>query len=285
MKNIFLILFVLLLCACEKVINLDLPERGSRIVVNGLITDQKTVYSVTLTKTTKYNFTYSTTNLVYEKKAIVIVSDDAGNKDTLPEISPGNYRTHLNKLQGVIGRSYKVDIFTIDGNHFQSDMEKMLPVAKIDSIYFTRDYNDKYNGDPNSYRCDIYIDWHDPANEINYYLRSMSYYWNGQWHDNVQWNWVFNDKYFNGEYLKKDNVNESYSGKNWTFKLNQYSLTKNAYDFWNLVHEQTQSGGDNTNSMTVPLIGNVYNVNNPNDYTLGYFQVSALTTAQIYINR
>jgi hypothetical protein len=84
--------------------------------------------------------------------------------------------------------------------------------------------------------------------------------------------------------LKKENITESYGGKNWKFKLSQYSLTKKAYDFWNLVHEQTQSG-DNYSNSSVPLIGNVYNVDNPDDYALGYFQVSALATKEIYIDR
>ena len=85
--------------------------------------------------------------------------------------------------------------------------------------------------------------------------------------------------------MTKDNVNEGYGGINWLFRLNQYSLTEKTYNFWNLVHEQTNLSGDGYSNAAVPLIGNIYNSDNPKDYALGYFQVSAKTTAKIYINR
>jgi hypothetical protein len=284
MKILMLTIFILIIYGCEQIINLDLPEKDSRLVVSGLITNENTVYYVKITKTSKYTFKYNLNNEDNVKGALVIVNDNIGNIDTLDEVKPGNYRTHIDKIKGTIGRSYKVSIITDDGKRFESDMEKMPDVPMIDSIYFQRDISKKSPDNPDYYLYDIYIDWHEPADQTNYYLRSMSYYWGGEWHDNVQWNWVFNDKYINGNFLQKDNVNESYGGKNWIFKLNQYSLTKSAYDFWNLVYEQTQSDGDNANS-AVPLIGNIYNTENPNDYALGYFQVSALTTIQVNINR
>jgi hypothetical protein len=286
MKKIIQFFFsALMFSSCEKVIQLDLPDLDSRIVVDGLITNEDTTYNVILTRTTKYNFVYDTTKLEYEEGALVIVSDDVNNIDTLEEITPGKYRTHQNKIRGQIGRTYKADIFTKAGTHFLSMPEQMLDVPKIDSIYFTRDFNDISPDNPQYYKYTIYVDYHDPANVHNYYLRNMSYFWANKWHDNVQWNWVFNDKYSNGMYLKKDIANDGYGGRNWLFRLNQYSLTEKAYTFWNLVHEQTNLSGDGYSNASVPLIGNIYNVNNPKDYALGYFQVSAKVTAEIYINR
>ena len=284
MKQVAVIFFILLLCSCEKVIRLDLPDRDPRLVVDGLLTNEKSPCYVTLSKTTKYTFIYDTSTVIHEEGAVVIISDDSGTADTLQETTAGKYMTHPEKIQGAVGRSYKIDIFTGDGKHYASEMEQMLAVAKIDSIYFSRDQTITDPTNPSYYLYDIYINWHDPANEPNYYLRDMSYYWSGRWHENVQWNWVFSDKYIDGSYLEKDNVNESYGGKGWSFRLNQYSLTKQAYDFWNLVHQQTQQGNDYANS-SVPLIGNIINADNPNDYALGYFQVSAKTTADLYIDR
>lgn len=281
--NVLLIL-TLALFGCEEVINLDLPNRDSNIVVDGLITNESALFTIKLTKTTKYSFKYDPLKVEYEKEALVIITDNTGIIDTLSEIYPGNYRTHISGIKGIIGRSYKIDIFTKEGKHYVSDMEEMLDVPKFDSIYFVRDYNDKLEGSTSSYKYIIYTNMHEPGNTTNYYLRSISYYWSDQWHDNIQWNWVFNDKYINGKYLQKDIISEGYGGKNWRLKLSQYSLTKRAYDFWNLIHEQTQSGDGYANS-SVPLIGNVYNADDPNDFALGYLQVSAKTTAEVYINR
>ena len=286
MKSIVYILFIVLLFySCEKIVNMDLPERNSRLVIDGLITNEDTTYYVKLTKTTKYNYKYQISNIDFETGALVIISDDYGNIDTLGEISSGIYCTHKTKIIGEIGRSYKVEIYTQAGKHYQSNMEKMPDVPLFDSIYYSRDQNVRDPENSTNYLFDVYVDWQDPSNVKNYYLRSMSYYWSNQWHDNVQWNWVFNDKFFDGLYMKKDIINESYGGYNWWLRISQYSLTKEAYDFWYLVHQQTMEAGDDLANTTVPLIGNVYNAANPDDYALGYFQVSAKTTAQIFVGK
>lgn len=284
-KFAYLIVAVTLICACEKVVTLDLDERDPRIVVDALLTNENTTHYVKLTKTSKYTFKYTPAMAEVEKGATVIITDNTGLTDTLTEVSPGNYATHIGKMQGVVGRSYKIDIYTTAGKHFTSNMEEMVDVPKIDSIYFERDKNDISPENPKQYKFRIYCNMHDPANVENYYLRSVSYYWAKQWHDNIQWNWVFNDKYFNGLYLQKTMIQENYGGVDWIFRLNQYSLNKNAYKFWLQVHLQTMETDSDLTNTSVPLIGNVYNANNPSDYTLGYFQVSAKTTAEVHINK
>ena len=53
----------------------------------------------------------------------------------------------------------------------------------------------------------------------------------------------------------------------------------------NLLDQQLYPPDDGVVSSSVPLIGNVYNIENPDDYALGYFQVSGKDVAQVYINR
>ena len=284
-KVICFSVLLFMVCACRKVIQLDLPLRDPCLVVNGLFTNDSTSYIVTLSRTTKYDFTYNPTSQDFEGGAVVVVSDNVGNIDTLKEISTGTYKTDSTKIEGIIGRGYKIDIYTQEGQHFKSNFEVMHAVPKIDSIYFVRDQNDRSTDNSAYYKFMVYVDWHDPAEMSNYYLWNVSYFWSNQWHNNILWNWVFNDKYINGNFVKKDLVQSDYGGYNWTFKLSQYSLSENAYNFWNLVHEQTQLSGDGIANSTQPLFGNVFNADNPNDYALGYFQVSAKTTATVYITK
>ena len=284
MKKILVSLFIVcFLIGCEDIIDLDLPERDFRVVVDGLITNDSASYTIKLTKTSKYTFEYDTAQGNFETEALVIVSDNIGNIDTLEEGNPGIYKTHTSNIVGVIGRSYRIDIFTQDGKHYQSKEEKMLDIPKIDSIYFDRDTSIKSPDNPDYYLYDIYVDWQDQADISNYYLRNVSYYWSNQWHDNIQWNWVFSDKYFDGQLLQKQLVQEEYGGYRWYFKLNQYSLSKDAYDFWILVQQQTAQSDAYSNA-AVPLIGNVFNVEDHDDFALGYFQVSAKTSAVVYID-
>jgi hypothetical protein len=286
MKRIlFGCIIILIFSNCEEVVQLDLPERDPRLVVEGLVTNEDTPYYVKLTHTTKYTFEYQPGTFEYEEGAIVVISSNTGLVDTLLERSPGIYRTDDPDFRGLPGCQYRLDIFTLDGNHYQSHWEEMLSVPYIDSIYFSRDMEDRSPDNPDYYLYNIYIDWQEPAGIENYYLRNMAYFWSGEWHNNVLWNWVFNDKYIDGISFEGDLIHQAHGGVNWLLKVSQFSLTRDAYRFWRLVHEQTVLSENDLSNSAVPLFGNVYNVETPDEYTLGYFQVSAVSNAEIYVDR
>lgn len=286
MKKILYIFIILLTTAsCEEVIDLDLPFNDQRLVVDGLITSQQKQYTIKLALTEKYDFKYHINNSNKVSGAIVIVKDDVGNIDTLSETSAGEYKTNSNIIIGTIGRTYTLEIHTPDGAIWLSKPETMEPVPPIDSIYFERDKNDVSEDNPEYYKFTVYTDWHDPIDIDNYYLRNIEYNWGDTWHENITWNWVFNDKYINGKQIKKSILAQDYGGYPFYIRLNQFSLTKSAYTFWNLVHEQTAISGNDMVNASVPLFGNVYNKKNPNQYTLGYFQVSAHTSKTVFIDR
>jgi hypothetical protein len=281
------ILFVTCIFACfgcEEVINLDLPNSNPKLVVDGLITDLHEPCIVTISKTSQYNFDNSNTQALIEG-AIVILKDDAGNIDTLDEISTGRYVSDTSKILGVVGRSYSIEIQTLDFGNWISNPEKMVAVPKIDSIYFERDWTDRSTENPIYYKYRVFIDWQDPANEKNFYLRNVSYFWGNVWHSNFTWNWVIDDKYFDGNEMVKYLISEDYGGVGFIVKLKQYSLTADAYRFWGLVIEQTLLTSDAVVNSSVPLYGNVFNNDNPSEYALGYFQISAVDSAIVDINR
>ncbi len=273
--TIILLFFVI---GCTKVIQLDLPLENPRLVVHGLITNDTTLLvapsSFVLSRSSQY--IYKDTTPDYETGAKVILTDNIGNIDTLPEVMNGRYDINYNIIKGVIGRGYKVDIYTKEGQHYKSDFEVMAAVPPIDTIYSA--YS-PYPGNSTLKNYTIYADWQDPPNIANYYLWTAAYNYYGATHPNQNWFSVFNDKYINGEYIKNDIVNKGWTGDlGFNFILYVYSLSENAFNFWNLLQEQTIPAQYNsTVNSNVPLIGNVYNANNPNDYALGYFQVSAIT--------
>lgn len=269
------------ICSCEEKIALDLRQSDPHLVVEGLITDEDTSYYVAISNTTKYSFKYSPNNASRESGAIVIISDNQGIVDTLAEVSEGVYKT--NHIKGKVGSSYLLEIWTKTGGHYKTDYEEMLPTPEIDSFYFERDkedWNSAY-----SYAITFYLNWQDPPDENNYYLWQYRYYWNGQWHDNEEWKWVLSDKYFNGFHNNRYELYTGYGGKDWSISFCQYSLSKDAFDFWQIVQKLTQeASGDELSNISAPLIGNIKNLNNPDEYVLGYFQVSAKRRISLYIN-
>jgi len=281
----FITAFILLIAlSCTKTIDLDLPLKDSRLVVEGIITNEDTSYTVKLSNTTKYSYVYNNTEINYETGAKVVISDDASISDTLKEKSKGIYISNPEHIRGVIGRKYFVDILTKDGRHYISQPEVMLNVPKIDSIYFTRNYSDRSPTYPGAYGYKIYIKWKDPEDTVNYYMQIVSYYWNKTWQQQNEWNTIFNDFSFDGKVINRL-ADQSYGEGYFSVKINLYALSKSNYDFWNILYQQKYSNDNGEVDLQVPLVGNIFNANNPNDYAIGYFQVSATSSAMVYVNR
>lgn len=128
MKNIVNILLTgLLLMACEKVIDLNYKDNPSRIIIQGNVTNEAGPYYVKITKSVSLKDTGSYPSI---DDAIVTISDDAGNSDTLSTLGNGTYRT--NRLTGVAGRTYTLTVQAADQTYTaQSTMPQQV---RFDSI-------------------------------------------------------------------------------------------------------------------------------------------------------
>lgn len=106
MKNIVSILFIaLLLTGCEKVIDLNYKSNQSRIIIQGNVTNEAGPYYVKIIRSINLKDTGSYPTI---DDAIVRISDDAGNSETLTTLGNGTYGTRL--LAGVAGRTYTLTV-------------------------------------------------------------------------------------------------------------------------------------------------------------------------------
>jgi len=130
MKNIVNILFTGLLfifTGCEKVIDLNYKSNPSRIIIQGNITNEAGPYYVKITKSVGLKDTGSYPTI---DDAIVTISDDAGNSDTLSMLGHGSYRT--NRLTGVEGRTYTLRVQA--GDQTYTAQSTMPQQVRFDSI-------------------------------------------------------------------------------------------------------------------------------------------------------
>ena len=107
-----LFIAVLFLTSCEKVITLPIENNESKVVIEGDITDQPGPYFVKLSRS--INLSESNKYPIISD-AIVVISDNAGVKDTLKHLTAGIYRTKL--IKGVYGRTYFLDV-NVDNKHY-----------------------------------------------------------------------------------------------------------------------------------------------------------------------
>ena len=114
LNRIYIITFLIGLSSCQQVINVDLNSASPKIVIDGSISDQSGPYTVTLSQTVNYD---QDNTFPPVTGAIVVISDDAGNVDTLKEVTAGTYQT--SKLQGVQNRTYTLSV-TSNGENYSA---------------------------------------------------------------------------------------------------------------------------------------------------------------------
>jgi hypothetical protein len=135
-----LVLLVLLVqAACVKEIPLESKFGEKRLVVEGMMTNEATPYSVKLSYLFGLDTYIGLDEVDYEDGAIVTLSDLAGPSTPMEHVDRGVYQSSDPSFIGEVGHEYQLTILTPDGKKYLSRPEKMLPVPPIDSAY--TDYN------------------------------------------------------------------------------------------------------------------------------------------------
>lgn len=162
MKNIVSILFIAtLFTSCEKVVELKYKSNQSRIIIEANITNDAGPYLVKITKSISLPETgnYPTVN-----NAVVTISDDAGNNETLTPQGNGIYSTTT--LKGVEGRTYTLIVQAENQTYTaQSIMPQHVPFdsVKVEKLIIFRET--EYNLIP------VY---NDPITKGNHYRFVLS---------------------------------------------------------------------------------------------------------------
>jgi hypothetical protein len=128
---------VILLDGCIDPFYVPTLKNEMVVVVEGMITDQPGPYFVELSYSNNINEQLSFVNKV--QQASVLLLDDHGHSELLREVTPGTYQTSETGIRGIVGNEYHIVITLTDGNVYESEPEKMLPVGKIRKVYYEFD--------------------------------------------------------------------------------------------------------------------------------------------------
>ncbi len=283
----------------------------SLLVVEGLVTDEAVPYEVRLSRSVPNE------DSVPERitDATVYISDETGNKTYLGLTGEGYYATDPEAFRGVIGKTYTLHITTADGREYTSDPATMLPVPGIEDIYYERDR--EYSGDQREILdgLRIYVDTEVGSGERQYLRWEYEETWKFKLTDykrfnfindslilpitevkDICWKTVKSSAIMEGsivpgkdDYIKKapvcfiapaksDRLTQQYS-----MLVKQYSLSKEAFEFWNNLKKVNESGGSIFDEQPYLVISNIICLNDPGERVLGYFQVSAVQQERMYI--
>ncbi|MFW5762208.1 MAG: DUF4249 domain-containing protein [Cyclobacteriaceae bacterium] len=310
LRQIFYVVFFLLITSCIEEYQLNTSENPRLLVVNGQITDQPGPYEVELHYSGVFgqnsDFSQSINN------AEVYLEDNEGNLEQMRSIGLGKYMSKADGIQGKIGNQYWLNITLPDGSSYRSLPETLLPVPEIDSLYYRIEEEIRYdptNRPYTSIRFPIYASVADPVGTDNFY----------------RWDWdaieqiftnvpspppiitsdtivttcylipslkksnqiiVAGDQFNNGNAFEQLIYKLPYDrSSHFLITIYQYSLTEKAYDYWQLVKQESRRSGSIFDPAPANVVGNIIPENNTAQEALGYFTASAVTSKKLLVDR
>ena len=275
--RLFAAAFVVSLAACERVVEVDLPEGERLLVVEARV--ERVAGQTSGRQRVRLTTTYPYFNKAAPppaRGATVRLSDDAGNAATVVESAaePGVYETGA--FVGEPGRAY---LLTIDWEGDRYEARDTMPrVAPIDTLYFAE--RNGVLGPREGLRATI--DFRDPAGSRDYYL------WD-QLVDGARL--IAPDSAFRIRVVASDDLIagqrvtgfQPYDGiavrAGQTVTVRQLGLSGQAYRYWLAVSDQTINDGSPFAVTPASVRGNVANRTHPARRALGYFFASEVAEA------
>jgi len=294
-----LILLALILQACVEKFYPDIEEYENILVVDGMVTDENRPCLVRLSRT----FSYEDFNSNPESGATVIITDDEGLPFYLEEKDPGNYYTDTSSFRGIAGGRYQLQIILADGKEYQSDyvMLKKAPlVENLDVRYEekeTRVQNVVTRG------IQFYLNTHDPMNETRYYRWEWEETWEFTvpmqapnkidrfkcWKSNMSRSIMLG----NTNHLTSDRIIDyplHYVTDEtnrlrilYSLLVRQYAISQAAYEFWKMHDDLSENSGTLFDPIPTRVGGNIYNLTDPGEPVMGYFEASGVSTRRVFV--
>ena len=307
--------------ACVDPYEVKVPEGAQLLTVEGIISTGPGPHAITLTRSATYGSIFE--GLIRPVSlATVIVIDNEGTVTFLTEAvdKRGTYFTPAN-FRAQVGKSYTLQILTIDGKVYTSTPEKVAAVPVIQNLDIrTVIIPTEGNNLPKS-GIQLIVELKDPADQNNFY------YWkNGpavyiletrpdlftprpsnsnpnltpQPKDccaqcfryeagNNQSIFVTKDDNFNGLTTKIPAAFIADDGFRFVNKyrmdLKQYSISQGAYRFLRLIKQQAEISGSIFDPPPANLRGNMISLDNPDEVILGYFIAAGETSRRIYVDK
>ncbi len=257
-KLYFLLIFLGFLTSCEDVIDVELNDAPSRLVVEANLNiwdDGNSSAMVKLTTTSPY----FNNDVPYVTDANVMVTDENGVVYNFNYTQDGVYMATIPLL---LNLAYTLKI--IYKGETYSATEQLYPVSPLEYVEQCDDGG--FSGED----IELKAFFTDPENERNFYFfEGLS-----ERGDALD---VYKDEFFDGNtifgyYL----VDDLAPGDEVQFNL--YGVSEAYYNFMFILLQQTSGGGGPFETQPATVRGNIINETNAANYPLGYFRISEVST-------
>ena len=274
--NISLAFFLILtFSACQEVVELDVPTSDPRVAIVGRVTDSEGT-RVTVSVSAPY-FSQTTTPKVNDAR-VLLFEDGVMVSELTRDSLDGVYSSTYN---GFVGKTYEIQVEIPSGsaNYKQSTWrsfpELLKPTVVLDS------FNVRLLRRPIVFEDGFYA---------QVYFRELpgrgDYYRITRWRNDsliTQDINITDDEAIDGFYFGQSPIPAfAYTGPlerdGDSLGLEISSITEDYYSYLALIVTQVFQVGSTFDPPPAPVIGNIYNVDNKEEYGFGYFAASALAT-------
>jgi len=300
-KYLLLGLLIYLAYSCKHTYDPPkLPFSTRILVVSGLINvGQDVPTSISLSRAQSL----SDTNLYTpELGASVSLEQQNGPTYILQSQDGGNYLIdHLNLDPSYL---YRLNITTSDGVKYNSDFVPAKKAPAIDSLTWEQDKD-----------VTIYVYTHDPTNSTIYYRWDYTETWN--YMSNIQTPWGIVGRHIfakdsltqtdscwrtsnstdiilgSSQALSNDVIshqpvttipqNDEKISKRYSILVRQYALTKDAYQFHQILFRNTEQTGSLYDPQPSQLSTNLHCLTNPDQPVIGFVSASSVEEKRIFI--
>lgn len=225
-SNHCVLMLLMFLASCTQVIELDLNNSEPQTVIEGNISTGGDSTLIRITQSVNFD---DSNNFPLVQGAIVTVSDDAGNSETLTEKTPGNYSSST--FSGISGRTYSLNV-NAGGKTFSS--QSTIPAqVNFDSLIVEKNTTTGGGGPGGGANggtsYDIIVQYTDPTAETNYY-RFVEYH-NGEPQGSI---FVYDDRLSNGNSVSTNLISfDRKLNTGDTLTIVMQCIDKPVYDYFN----------------------------------------------------
>ena len=298
MRHIVYLLLAFIPFSCKEAYEVPInAARTNNLVVEGIIN---------LQDTTEFRLSRSaaladTSVITPETGAQILVESDNGFSFPLYESAAGTYWASFNADPSA---KYRVRINTNDGRQYESDFVPVVNTPPIDSISWEKRFGDVL----------IYANTHDSQNNTRYYRWKFEETWEFhsafyslfEYSNGAVFPRLTNNFYVCYNTLYSTNIILGSSAKLaediiaqapvqlipdgsqklsvlYGIKVTQYSLTKDAYEYWDQLRKNTEKLGSIFDPQPSANKTNLRCLSNPNEMVIGYVSAGNSYEVRKYI--
>ncbi|MEM9821870.1 MAG: DUF4249 family protein [Bacteroidota bacterium] len=242
---------LLLIQSCEKVIEVDLEDAPSQIVIQAVLKVGTNDFVVNIANTTDY---FGNASQIVVENAIVTLTDDLGNVTAIPYVDAGQY---IRQVTADAGVNYQLTV-EIAGTTYEAS--SFLP-EKIEIVELLTEFQEAGFDDAG---YELLIRYNDPGDVPNYYR--VIHHLNGILQNEASDLQVMNDDFNNGVLTRAPLLTDIFAEGD-TIGIELIHFDRASFDYFNSLANIIGEGGAFGGGIAAP--------GNPNTNwsggALGYF--------------